>query len=95
MATHPALPAAGQQLVLVQGVEDEGVRAEGHRLSLEGRALVGADEEHVVPADGGRHQQHLEASRSEVTPLRPRTPEDGDMSVHRCFSLWPAPLDIC
>lgn len=67
-ATHLALPAVGQQLVLVPGVEHEGVRTERHVLSLEGGTFVSADEEYLVLLiQGGAHQNHLETSgRSKV-----------------------------
>lgn len=66
--THLAVPAVGQQLVLVPGVEHEGVRTERHVLSLEGGTFVSADKEYLVPLiQGGAHQHHLEtSSRSKV-----------------------------
>lgn len=69
--THPALLAVGQELVLLLGVEDERVRGEGDGLSLEGRALVGADEQHLIPFVYGRtHQHHLEEGQTEEGGVR-------------------------
>lgn len=58
--THSAILAVGQQLVFFFGVKDECLWDEGDGLSLERRALVCADEQHLIPFIYGRpYQNHL------------------------------------
>lgn len=64
--THPTLLAVCQELVFFLGVEDDSVRGEGDGLSLEGRAFVRADEQHLIPLIyGGTHQHHLKERERE------------------------------
>ena len=52
--THLSLLAVSQHLVLLLGVEEEGLRGEGEGLSLERGALVCTNEQHLVTLVNGR-----------------------------------------
>lgn len=54
MVTHLALLAVSQHLVLLLGVEEEGLRGEGEGLPLERGALVCTNEQHLVTLVNGR-----------------------------------------
>lgn len=63
MSSYLAVLGVGKNLVLLLRVEEEGLYEEGDRILLEGGALVGAEEEALLPVTKGRaHQDDLKHS---------------------------------